>query len=290
MKILTTGATGHFGSKVVELLLKRVPSERIAVSVRDPRKTSALRERGVDVRRGDFDDSASLARAFAGVDRLLIVSTDGDNETRLRQHRNAVKAAENAGVGFVAYTSLIRADTSPLALAEVHRQTEAAIRATGIPYCFLRNNWYLENEAGAVQSAANGGPVVTAAGQGRVGWVARADLAEAAAVVLAGDGHENTVYELSGTPHTYEELARIIGRVLGREVPVRHVDDVEYEKMLGGFGLPGYLVELLVDAQRAMRKGALDVTSGDLEKLLGRPATSLEEGVRRILDSIAAGA
>ena len=145
MKILVTGATGHLGSLVVESLLASVPAEQLAVSVRNPSKSAGLSERGVDVRHGDFDDPASLDTAFAGIDRLLIISTDGDNETRTRQHLAAVDAATRAGVGFVAYTSIARADSSKVSLAPVHQATEGAIRATGIPYSFLRNNWYLEN-------------------------------------------------------------------------------------------------------------------------------------------------
>lgn len=285
MKFLVTGATGQLGSRVVATLLERRPAEEVAVSVRDPEKAAGLRARGVEVRRGDFEDPASLDHAFAGIERLLLVSTDGDNETRLRQHRNAAAAAARAGVRFIAYTSLARADRSPLALGAVHRETEAAIRATGIPYSMLRNNWYVENETGSIQGAVAGAPVITAAGDGRVGWVSRADLAEAAAAVLAGSGHENTVYELSGPPRTYDEFARVIGEVLGREVPVQHVELSDYERMIGRFGLPQYLLELLVDAQRGMRQGALDVESGDLEQLLGRPPAPLTESVARIVDA-----
>lgn len=283
MKILVTGATGHLGSKVVDALLGSVPAEQMAVSVRNVEKAADLRARGVEVRHGDFDDAESLGQAFRGVQRLLLISTDGDNATRLRQHRTAVAAAARAGVEFIAYTSLVRADASPMALAQVHRETEAAIRATRIPYCFLRNNWYLENEAGTIQAAAAGSPVVTAAADGKIGWITRDDLAVATAAVLAGEGHENKVYELSGVPRTYAELAAAIGQVVGRDVPVQHIDAASYEQMLAGYALPAFLVELLVDAQRAMRQGALDVESEELERLLGRPATSLADGVARIL-------
>ncbi|HWI16837.1 MAG TPA: SDR family oxidoreductase [Vicinamibacterales bacterium] len=289
MRILVTGATGHLGAKVVEALLDSVPVDQVAVSVRNVEKANHLRARGVEVRRGDFDEAASLARAFEGVQRLLLISTDGDNATRLRQHRTAVAEAVRAGVEFIAYTSLTRADASPMALGQVHRETEAAIRATTLPYCFLRNNWYLENDAGTIQGAAAGAPVVTAAGDGRIGWVLRDELALATAAVLAGPGHENTVYELSGPPRTYADLAAAIGHVLGRDIPVQHIDDASYERMLAGYGLPGFLVELLVDAQRAMRQGALAVESGDLERLLGRPATPLTDGVARILSGSAGG-
>lgn len=289
MKILVTGASGHLGAAVVEALLGSVATDQLAVSVRNVEKADHLRARGVEVRRGDLDDEDSLARTFRGVQRLLLISTNGDNATRLRQHRAAVAEAARAGVEFIAYTSLTRADASPMALGQVHRETEAAIRATQIPYCFLRNNWYLENEAGTIQGAAAGAPVVTAAADGRIGWVLRDDLALATAAVLVGPGHEHTVYELSGPPRTYADLAATIGHVLGRQVPVQHIDVAGYEHMLAGYGLPGFLVELLVDAQRAMRQGALDVESGDLERLLGRPATPLTNGIALVLAAGAGG-
>jgi NAD(P)H dehydrogenase (quinone) len=289
MRILVTGATGQLGAKVVEALLGSTPTDQVAVSVRNVEKADHLRARGVEVRRGDFDDAVSLAQVFRGVQRLLLISTNGDNATRLRQHRAAVAEAARAGVEFIAYTSLTRAEASPMALGQVHRETEAAIRATQIPYCFLRNNWYLENEAGMIQGAAAGAPVVTAAADGRIGWVLRDDLALATAAALVGSAHDNTIYELSGPPRTYAELAAAIGHVLDRQVPVEHIDVASYEHMLAGYGLPDFLVELLVDAQRAMRQGALDVKSGDLERLLGRPATPLPDGIARMLAPGAGG-
>ena len=134
MKILVTGATGQLGSLVVEALLKNDSAKDLAVSVRNPEKAEALRAQGVDVRQGDFDQPETLEKAFAGVDRLLLISTDGDNETRIRQHQTAVDAAKKAGVGFIAYTSVVNADQNTLSLAEVHRATEKAIRESGISY------------------------------------------------------------------------------------------------------------------------------------------------------------
>ncbi|MFZ2364224.1 MAG: NmrA family NAD(P)-binding protein, partial [Trichococcus flocculiformis] len=181
MKLLVTGATGKFGSKVVETLLKTVPASELAVSVRNPEKAEALRARGVEVRQGDFDHPETLDAAFAGVDRLLLVSADGDNETRIRQHANAVAAAERAGVGFIAYTSLANAKESQNLFAPTHQFTEEAILKTGIPYSFLRNNWYLENEISGIQGVLAGAPWVTSAENGKVGWALQQDYAEAAA-------------------------------------------------------------------------------------------------------------
>ncbi|AMX84651.1 SDR family oxidoreductase [Geobacillus stearothermophilus] len=283
MNILVTGATGKLGTKVVETLLKSVPAHQLAVSVRQPEKAEHLRARGVDVRHGDFDRPETLETAFQGIDRLLIISTDGDNETRIRQHTNAVNAAQRAQVGFIAYTSLANANESRLALAEVHRVTEEAIANTGIPYSFLRNNWYLENEIGTVQAVLAGAPWVTSAGTGKVGWALRQDYAEAAAAVLAGDGHENTIYELSGPLMTQEELAAALGAVLGKDVPVQQVDDAAYADIMKKAGLPDPLVSFLVDIQRGIREGSLEIESNDFEKLLGRPVTPIHDALAQLV-------
>ncbi|MBO2521297.1 MAG: NAD(P)-dependent oxidoreductase [Firmicutes bacterium] len=283
MKFLVTGATGQLGSLVVERLLQSIAPERLAVSVRDPGKAEALRRRGVDVRRGDFDHPETLAEAFAGAERMLLISTTGDNETRIRQHRAAVAAAKAAGVRFIAYTSLAKADSSPLSLAEVHRATEEAIRESGIAYSFLRNNWYLENELGTIQAVMGGAPWITSAGAGRVGWAPRKDYADAAAAVLMGEGHENTVYELSGKPLSYDQLAAEVAAVLGREIRVEHVDDETYARALKDAGVPEPLAAMFTGVQQAIRQGALDVESQDFEKVLGRPLTPIQDALRAIL-------
>lgn len=283
VKILVTGATGHLGSLVVEKLLESVAPGNIAVSVRDPARAEHLRRRGVDVRRGDFDRPETLKDAFAGADRMLMISTTGDNETRIRQHLNAVAAAREAGVGFIAYTSVANAGRSTLSLAEVHRATEEAIRRSGIPFCFLRNNWYLENELGTIQAVVNGAPWLTSAGSGRVGWAPRRDYAHAAAAVLTGEGHENTVYELSGPPRTYDDLASELAAVLGREVPVQHVDDAAYADSLRKAGLPEPAVAMIVGIQQAIRQGALDVESEDFARVLGRPLTPIRDALREMI-------
>lgn len=282
---LITGATGHFGAKAVETLLAKVPAEQIAVSARSPEQAGGLKARGIDVRLGDFDDPASLAVAFSGVERLLIISTDGDIDDRIRQHLAAVAAAKAAGVRFLAYTSIAKADSTPLIFGKVHRATEDAVRATGIPFSFLRNNWYLENEIEAIRSALAGAPIVTSAGDGRVGWATRDDYAEAAGAVIAGGGHANTVYELAGPPITYDELAVIISQVVGRKVPVRHVDEATFQTIISDAGLPGSVAELLAGVQRSIRQNALDVQSDDLATLLGHPATPLSDVVKAIVQA-----
>ncbi|MET1014462.1 MAG: SDR family oxidoreductase [Paenisporosarcina sp.] len=286
MKMLVTGATGKLGSEVVETLLKTVPASQLVVSVRNPEKADGLRARGVEVRQGDFDHPETLDSAFAGIDRLLIISADGDNETRIRQHTNAVAAAERANVKFIAYTSLGNASESALFLAPPHRATEEAILKTGIPYSFLRNNWYLENEIPTIQGVLAGAPWVTSAGNGKVGWALHKEYAEAAAAVLSGDGHENTIYELSGKLLTQEELVSALGTVLGKEVSVQQVNDDTYAEIMKGAGLPDFLIPMLVDIQKGIRDRALEIESNDFEKLLGRPTTPINEALSQIVSQI----
>lgn len=286
MKILVTGATGNLGGKVVETLLKKVPAASIAVSVRDPKKAEHLSQRGVEVRQGDFDHPEALSDAFQGIDRLLIISADGDNETRIRQHTNAVAAAERAQVGFIAYTSLGNASQSKLILAPPHKAAEEAIRQTGIPYSFLRNNWYLENELSSIQAVFAGAPWITSAGSGKVGWALRQDYAEAAAAVLTGSGHENTIYELSGKLLTQEEFVSAVGKVLGKEVQIQQVNDEAYAEIMKGAGVPEFIIPMLVGIQQGIREGALEVASDDFEKLLGRPAVPVEQALEQLMSKI----
>jgi NAD(P)H dehydrogenase (quinone) len=286
MKLLVTGATGKLGTKVVETLLKTVPASQLVVSVRNPEMADKLRTRGVEVRHGDFDQPETLDVAFAGIDRLLIISADGDNETRIRQHTDAVAAAERAQVKFIAYTSLGNASESKLFLAPPHQATEEAILKTGIPYSFLRNNWYLENEIPSIQGVIAGAPWVTSAESGKVGWALQQDYAEAAAAVLAGNGHENTIYELSGKLLTQEEFVSALGTVLGKEISVQQVEDDTYAGIMKGAGVPEFILPFLVGIQKGIRDGELEVESNDFEKLLGRPATPVNEALSQIVSQI----
>jgi NAD(P)H dehydrogenase (quinone) len=286
MKLLVTGATGKLGSKIVEILLETIPASQIAVSVRNPEKAEGLRAKGVEVRHGDFNQPETLDSAFAGVDRLLIISADGDNETRIRQHTNAVSAAQRAGVKFIAYTSIANATESKNLMAPPHVATEEAIINTGIPYSFLRNNWYLENEIGSIQGALAGAPWVTSAGEGKVGWALQQDYAEAAAKVLANDSHENTVYELSGPLLTQEELVKALGEVIGKEIPVQQVNDETYADIMKGLGLPDFVIPIVVGIQESIRNGSLAIENSDFEKVLGRPVIPVKEALTQVVMAI----
>jgi len=286
MKYLVTGATGKLGSKIVDVLLKSVPASELAVSVRNPEKAEALKAKGVDVRHGDFDKPETLDEAFKGVERLLIISADGDNDTRIRQHANAVEAAERAGVSFIAYTSLADATESQNLMAPPHVETEGAIERTGIPHAFLRNNWYLENELGSIQGVLAGAPWVTAARDGKVGWALQDDYAEAIANVLMADDFEQDIFELSGPLHTQAELVETLSEVLGREVVLQEVSTDAYAGVMRGAGVPEGAIPIVVGIQDSIRNGSLEVESNDFELVLGRPVTPLKEALQKLIATL----
>lgn len=282
MKWLITGATGKLGTRIVQHLSEQVGNEHVAVSVRDVEKAATLTAQGIDVRHGDFDQPETLGQAFQGIDRLLIISTDGEESTRIRQHQAAVTAAKEAGVKLIGYTSIANATHSTNGLARTHRVTEEAIQATGIPYVFFRNNWYLENELGTIEAVAQGADWLTAAGEGKVGWVLQDEYALAIATGLTLE-HPKAIYELSGPLHTQAEFATAVGTVLDRPVALDEVDGATYGERMQAAGLPDFLIPMLTGIQADIAAGTLAVESTDFEELLGRPVTTLEEGVRLLL-------
>ena len=280
MSIVVTGAGGHLGRLVVEKLLDRgVAPEQIVAGTRTVAAAGDLVERGVDVRHLDFDDPASLAETFVGAQRVLIVSGT-DMGRRTEQHLAAATAAKAAGASLVAYTSAPKADTTDLLLAAEHRATEEGIRALDVPFSFLRNSWYVENYTAQLPTYLQFGAVVGSAGDGLISGAARADYADAAAAVLAGEGHQNSVYELGGdTAFTLTELAAQVAAHTGTPVAYRDVPEAELTAILIGAGFPEPVAAVFADVDRGIRHGALHVTTGDLSRLTGRPTTSLSDAV-----------
>ena len=286
--IAVTGATGQLGRLVVEALLGRgVPAGRIVAAVRDPEKAAGLGARGVQVRRGDYAQPETLVAALEGVGRLLLIS---GNEVgrRVSQHGNVVRAAKQAGVELLAYTSILRADASGLLLAGEHKETETLIRDSGLTYTLLRNGWYFENYGGTVKQALARGVILGSAGDGRVSAAARADYADAAAAVLTGGVDANRVYELAGDGGlTYSELAAEVARQSGREVVYEDLPADAYAQALVGFGLPEPLALALADADLGIKRGELFEEGGDLRALINRPTTTLAEAVAQVLKQAA---
>lgn len=281
MSIVVTGATGHLGRLIIESLLGRgVPADRIVALGRDADRLTGLAERGVETRRADYDDPATLRAAFAGAEKLMFVS-GSEAGRRVVQHGNVVTAAREAGVGLIVYTSVANADTSTLVLAAEHKATEQLIRDSGLPHVFLRNSWYLENYTGQLPTYLQHG-VAGAAGDGRVSAATRADYAAAAAAVLTAADQAGAVYELGGAPFTMTELAAEVSRQTGATVSYLDLPVDKYTELLVAAGVPEGYAALLADADRGIAQGELEV-GDDLARLLGRAPTTLAEAIRAAL-------
>jgi NAD(P)H dehydrogenase (quinone) len=281
--IVVTGASGKLGHHVVAELVKKVPADQVVAAVRSVEKAASLKALGVEVREADYNKPETLAKAFAGAEKVLLISSN-DLENRIPQQRAVVDAAKAAGVQLIAYTSILRADTSKLGLAKDHKATEEYIKASGIPYVFLRNGWYFENRTEALGPALEHGVILGAAGEGRFAAASRADYAGAAAMALTKDGQENKIYELGGdAPYSMAELAAEVSKQSGKQVVYQDLPEQKFAEALAGFGLPKPVAELVADSEAGAAKGELDRAGNDLSTLLGRPTTTLSAAVAAAL-------
>ncbi|MDF2624319.1 MAG: NAD(P)-dependent oxidoreductase [Kosakonia cowanii] len=281
--IALTGATGQLGQFVVEALLKTVPAKEIVAIVRNPAKAEALSKQGLIVRQGDYNDQAALTQALAGVEKLLLISSSEVGQ-RAAQHRNVINAAKAAGVKFIAYTSLLHADTSPLGLHVEHVETEKLLAESGIPFALLRNGWYSENYLASAPAALAHGVFIGAAGEGKIASATRADYAAAAARVISEEGHAGKVYELAGDKAwTLSELAALLSEASGKKVVYQNLSEADFAAALKGAGLPDGLAEMLADSDIGASKGGLFDDSQTLSKLIGRPTTSIADSVNDLL-------
>lgn len=273
--IVVTAASGQLGRLVIEQLLLQLPADQIVAAVRSPAKVADLAARGVEIREADYTRPATLEAAFRGADQLLLISSSEVGQ-RLPQHRNAIDAARRAGVGLVAYTSLLHADTSPLPLRAEHLATEALLKESGLPHVLLRNGWYTENYLASVPPALAHGAYIGSAGNGRISSAARADYAAAAAAVLTTPGHAGKVYELAGDEsYTLSELAAEITRQSGKTVIYQDLPAADFKAALLGAGLPEGLAGLLAESDVGASQGGLFDDGRQLSRLIGRPTTPL---------------
>lgn len=281
--IAITGATGQLGRLVIEQLLNTVPANQIVAIVRNPAKAEALSQQGIVVRQGDYTDQAALTTALKGVEKLLLISSSEVGQ-RATQHQNVINAAKATGVTFIAYTSLLHADNSPLGLHVEHVATEKALAASGIPYALLRNGWYTENYLASAPPALEHGVFIGAAGEGKIASATRADYAAAAAKVVSEEGHAGKVYELAGdSAWTLSELAAELSKQSGKPVVYQNMSEADFAAALKSVGLPAGLADMLADSDVGASKGGLFDDSHTLSKLIGRPTTSLAESVKTIL-------
>ncbi|CAH3405446.1 Quinone oxidoreductase 2 [Citrobacter freundii] len=281
--IAITGATGQLGQHVIESLLKTVPASQIMAIVRNPAKATALSQQGITVRQADYSDEAAFTTALQGIDKLLLISSSEVGQ-RAPQHRNVINAAKAAHVKFIAYTSLLHADTSPLGLADEHVATEQMLAESGIAYALLRNGWYTENYLASAPAALEHGVFIGAAGEGKIASATRADYAAAAARVISEDGHAGKTYELAGDAGwTLSQLAAELAKQSGKKVVYQNLSEADFAAALKGVGLPAGLADMLADSDTGASKGGLFDDSHTLSKLIGRPTTSLADSVKGIV-------
>lgn len=281
MKIAITGATGQLGNFVVEQLKNRVSSDSIVALARNTEKASAL---GVEVRKFDYSKPEILTNALQGIDRLLLIS-GSELGKRTEQHINVINAAKEAGVNWIVYTSLLHLETSSLNLAGEHLATEKALKESGIDYTLLRNGWYSENYTASIPGAIGGGAFLGSAGKGKIASAPRADYAEAAAIVIADEGHKGKTYELAGDSYyTLQDLAGIISEQCGKTIPYNNIPEEEYANILKNIGLPDGLALGLASWDVSASKDDLFDDSYQLSKILGRPTTPIAESVKIALD------
>lgn len=281
--IAVTGASGQLGHFAIQHLLKRVqPSEVVAI-VRNPEKDEDLLKLGINVRRGDYDQPTLWGEALKGVTKLLLISSNAVG-SRLNQHKVVINAAKESKIEQLAYTSILRADTSSLILAQEHLETERAIQESGVPFTFLRNGWYFENDTQGLPHAIQSGVIRGASEEGKLSAASREDYAEAASVVLTSSGHSNKVYELGGdSSFTMSDLAKEVAKQSGKSIVYKNFSLEEYKNFLLEVGLPEGFAGILANSYVEAGKGGLYTDSKDLSKLIGHPTTSLASAVKKAL-------
>jgi NAD(P)H dehydrogenase (quinone) len=286
--ILITGAGGQLGKLVINQLIAHTPAARVAALVRSAGQADTLNRLGVEARIGDYTDGNSLDRAFAGIERLLFISSN-DLVSRRAQHRNVVEAAKRAGVKLVAYTSLLHADRSPLGLGRDHRDTEADLRDSGVPFVVLRNGWYTENYTQAIPAALTHGAFLGSAGNGRIASATRGDFAEAAAaVLLSADNQAGRIYELAGDDaYTLPQFVAEIAKQTGQPIAYQNLPQQAFREALQSAGLPAPLAALLADSDAGASQDGLFDDGRAMSRLIGRPTTPFAQTIAESLSRAA---
>jgi len=283
--IAVTGATGQLGRLVIKHLLQRTTPDRIVALVRNLEKAEMFKELGIGIRYVDYSKPETLKSALSGnITKLLLISSS-EVGLRFLQHKNVIDAAKQSSIKLIAYTSILKADTSPFSLAEEHLETEEYLRSTNIPHVLLRNGWYTENYLLRIKSSMENGALIGCAKDGKISSSACDDYAEAAAVILTSDKSQNNkVYELSGDEtYSLSSLCEIISQESGKTIPYIDMEESDFIEALKGSGVPAPLADILACSDIGACKGGLLDESHTLSTLIGRPTTSLRQLVRGYL-------
>jgi NAD(P)H dehydrogenase (quinone) len=273
-----TGATGQLGRFVLDELLRKVNPQDIVAFGRDISKIGDYAAKGIGTRAMDYDKPEELADALKGVDRLLLISGSALGE-RPRQHKNVIEAAKKAGVQYIAYTSILDAERTPIKLGQEHLATEKTLKEAGIPHDLCRMGWYNENYVGSLAAQVEHGTITGAQGTGRISSASRADLAAGCAEVLV-NGKGGEVYDFAGDESwTMEDFAAEVSRQAGKDVKYVNMSESDYADSLVQVGLPEAIAKVVANSAHATSQGALHNDSRTLSKLTGRPTTPISETI-----------
>ena len=284
-KILVTGATGKLGRTVIETLVKKLPANRIVALVRDEAKAADLKEKGVDIRLGDYDDTASLDRAMQGVEKVLLIS-GGNAKNGLAQHQNVVDAAKKAGVKCIAYTSRCLKDRNTLVnqLMKRHFETEDYIKESGLPYILFRNILYMDSMTFFLGEKVLDTGVYLPAGDGKASFALRSDMGEAIGNVLSGNDCNNRIYDFTGTEtYSFYDVATALTELSGKKVNYTPVEPETYQAHTTQLGMPAFVIGMVIGFMTDIKNGQEEKVSADLENILGRKPASLKEGLKILL-------
>jgi NAD(P)H dehydrogenase (quinone) len=286
--ILVTGSTGHLGKATIQFLLDKIPASQIAALARDKDKAAEHAEKDIDVRVGNYNDYESLKEATKGIDTVLLISS-ADMADRLTQHINVIKAAKDNGVKHIIYTSADVKDINNSAtgeIAETHAATSKFLRQSGITYTLLNNNLYADVVPMFVGEKVLETGVYFPAGNGKVPFATREDMAEAAAVVLTTGGHENKEYTIAGeNAHSFKDIAQMLSDITGKDVSYTSPSPDEYRTALTAAGVPEFFIGMLGNFATAIKNGEFDTQNTDLTQLLGRKPTSLKDYLESVFSA-----
>ncbi len=286
-KILVTGATGHLGKATVTKLIEKVEAKNIAVMVRDAAKADDLKQLGVEIRVGDYDNYTSLVNAFTGIDKLLFVSAS-DMSNRVQQHENIVKAAKEASVKHVIYTSFARkneTETSPVAfIAQSHLKAEQWLKESGMAYTFLRNGLYMDVLPMFLgEKVLETGAIYFPAGEGKAAFTLRDNIAQVCANVLASEGHENKIYDISNTEAvSFTDIASILSEISGKTINYVSPSKDEFVSTLVSMGVPANMANFSAAFAEGIKQGEFSQTSNDIELLTGKKPTTLKQFLQQL--------
>ncbi len=283
--IAVTGASGQLGRLVLDGLLEKIDAKEIVAIARSVDRLSEYADKGVNVRFGDYSDPTSLDKALEGVTKLLLISSSEVGQRAL-QHQNVIEAAQKRDLQLFAYTSLLKADTSPMMLAGEHKQTEDMIAQAGLPSVILRNGWYSENYVASVPSILGMGTVYGCAGHGKISSAPRKDYADACvAVLLSEEEQSGKLYELAGdSSFDLATFAALIAEAGDQEISFQNLTQSEYAQVLRQAGLPDGFADMLADSETQAEAGWLYDDSKTLSQLIGRSTEPLKTTIENALN------